>query len=134
MAGIKGKPVAVAATERRRLVVLGNVPADWSPLPGVPASRAECIDGPRPCRWIRCRLHLWRSDPWDQPGRRWPGGPRHGKVKAPTSATCALDVTDANPDGLSASEVGVILGVSPERVRQIEERAAAKMRAGGVER
>jgi hypothetical protein len=68
---------------------------------------------PTPCTNTRCRYSLARQD-------------------APDSHTgapgCALDVAKAAPEGLPLEEVGKLLGVTRERVRQIEERALEKMR------
>lgn len=90
--------------------------------PDAPKSRAECVDGPRPCRWTDCRQHLWALDGDDRPGRRHgPDDQRHGVVRRHSEQTCALDVADAYPDGASTEEVARVLGVTPERVRQIEE-------------
>jgi DNA-directed RNA polymerase sigma subunit (sigma70/sigma32) len=41
---------------------------------------------------------------------------------------CALDIAKSSPEGLPLEEVGKLLGVTRERVRQIEERALEKMR------
>jgi DNA-directed RNA polymerase specialized sigma24 family protein len=41
--------------------------------------------------------------------------------------SCALDVTRSNPDGLTFDQTARLLGVTRERVRQIEATALAKM-------
>jgi predicted transcriptional regulator len=38
-------------------------------------------------------------------------------------------MVDARPDGLDRQDVAELLGLTPERVRQIEERGALKLRA-----
>jgi len=86
-----------------------------------PKTRAECVDGPRPCPWIGCRYHLlfdWKyvaqqisilSDEevidllWEMP------------------ETCALDVV-VNRYRLTLQEIGNVMGICRERVRQLEER------------
>jgi hypothetical protein len=41
----------------------------FEPLPGLPAGgRAECRNGPRPCRYTSCSAHLWRIDAMDRGG------------------------------------------------------------------
>jgi hypothetical protein len=66
--------ISKRASKKRRLhlpVIQQQLIADrtFSPLPGVPASRDVCRNGPRPCRFIRCRFHLWRIDDSDRAGR-----------------------------------------------------------------
>ncbi len=95
--------------------------------PPLPANRGECVNGPRPCPSVHCRHHLGPDDE-----RR--GKPHEGR-SAPKrvlqrAETCALDIADRYPDGLSRDAVATLLGVDPERVRQIEERGTLKYRAG----
>jgi hypothetical protein len=75
-----------------------------------PATRAECFDIPRPCTRA-CRHRL------DARGE-----------------SCALDVADrvALGDEVTHAELADLLGVSRERVRQIEAEALAKLRTIGV--
>lgn len=86
-----------------RLPVLAEVPE--GPAPEV---RGDCLPGGinevRPCRWITCRYHLSHSE----------------------KASCALDVADEG--GLTLEEVGELMGVTRERIRQIEEIALRKVR------
>jgi hypothetical protein len=78
--------------------------------PPTPLQRGDCIDGPRPCPHLRCTMNL------GLPGVRlgW---------------SCALDVADAGETSLA--DVGELVGLTRERVRQIEAsraRAAAPAR------
>lgn len=59
--------------------------------------RADCEAGPRPCPWRTCRYHL--------------------AAEGATAETCALDV--AARGGLTLEEVGDLLHISDERIRQI---------------
>lgn len=86
-----------------------------------PRTRGECVDGPRPCPWVGCRHHLYLDvdektgairlhdpdvEPWDM------------------VMTCALDIADAvEGTGLSLHDTGTVLGLTRERIRQIEQRA-----------
>lgn len=71
---------------------------------------------PRPCPHTDCRFHLA-----EQAHRRGLPSPRQ-----PSGAeTCALDVADDGPHTLD--EIGEILGVTRERIRQIEAGALAKL-------
>lgn len=98
-------------------------------LPEVPVPpRSECVTGPRPCPHYRCRYHLWVVH--ERAGRR----DRRWRVPEPvvrqhSPETCALDVVDREPDGAGRVTVGRLLGLTKERVRQIEERALAKLQA-----
>lgn len=74
----------------------------------MPATRADCLAGgrnaQRPCPWLSCRHSLAA-----EPG--WRGG-----------SSCALDVVDANPGGVTLETVGDLLGLTRERIRQLEVR------------
>lgn len=75
-----------------------------APRRSLPLTRGECVDGPRPCPHTTCRQHLGR-----------------GK-----SESCALDVAERDhPPTLE--EVGDWLGLTRERVRQIEVAALDKV-------
>ncbi len=109
------------------------------PLVDAPPTRADCIDGPRPCQRVACRHHLLievelvtrdRSPAWLRGFRVHPaarGAATLEDALRALPATCALDVTRSNPDGLTLDETAGLLGVTRERVRQIEAVALAKM-------
>lgn len=96
------------------------------PLPVVqrPRTRGECVDGPRPCPWVGCRHHTYlevngygtitiregNREPWE--------------VDPATS--CSLDVADRGP--LTLEQIGEVLHVTRERVRQLEDSASASLR------
>lgn len=94
----------------------------------VPRKRADCERVPRPCPWITCRHHLERDDQklyGNNRGNCYPENMARRRL-AGVTATCALDVAEDGP--LDRNEVARILGVSSERVRQIEEEAIRKLR------
>lgn len=70
-----------------------------------PETRAQCIDGPRPCPWTDCRYHL---------------GPLHKRGKR-ARETCTLDV--AQRDGTTLDVIAGELNLTRERIRQIETKA-----------
>lgn len=83
----------------------------YLPVLPAPRTRGDCAPGGplalRPCPWSSCRYHL------------------------PRAAECALDVADEGPRTFAA--IGVVLGVSRGRVRQIVNRALRRL-AATVER
>ena len=90
-----------------------------------PPPREQCVGAARPCQWLNCRYHLWVNE--RRPGRRWEAREHLPGIERSTPETCALDVAEVASDGLSRGSVGKLLGISNERVRQIEESALAKL-------
>ncbi|PKN58374.1 MAG: DNA-binding protein [Deltaproteobacteria bacterium HGW-Deltaproteobacteria-14] len=92
-----------------------------------PKSRADCVDGIRPCPFVSCKYHLY-LDVKDET--------RSIKLNFPhlevweMEHTCALDV--AENGGLTLEEVGHILNLTRERVRQVEVAGVEKLKASGI--
>lgn len=88
-----------------------------------PHTRAECVDGPRPCPYVSCRHHLAIEAN--------PNGSitfNFRDVEPDEMAeTCSLDVADRGPASLD--EIAAALNLTREAVRLIEMRARAKARA-----
>jgi hypothetical protein len=88
-----------------------------------PRSRAECAGGPRPCMYISCKHHLYLDV-----------NPATGSIKLnfpdkeiwEMGETCALDVADRG--GITLEEVGAIMNLTRERIRQVETRGLQKLR------
>lgn len=88
-----------------------------------PRSRADCADGPRPCLFVSCKHHLYLDV-----------NPQTGSVKLnfpdkeiwELEETCALDVADRG--GITLEDVGVIMNLTRERIRQVESRGLYKLR------
>jgi len=91
-----------------------------------PRTRAECPpkqdDGTRPCPWVGCRHHL--AVDIDGRGRLKIYRPHIDPTDWPMP--CALDHADRG--GMTLEEIGELLGVSRERVRQIDEQARRAFR------
>src|SRR3954471_24775817 len=88
-----------------------------------PKLRADCAEGPRPCPYVSCKFNLYVDV-----------NPRTGSVKMnfpdkelwEIADTCALDVADRG--GITLEEVGAIMNLTRERVRQLETRGLPKLR------
>ena len=82
-----------------------------------PRHRGDCAGQERPCPWVSCRHHLALEI-----------NPQTGSIKLAfpdievweMAETCALDLADRG--GMTLEEVGAVLNVTRERVRQIEGR------------
>ncbi|MBN2194123.1 MAG: hypothetical protein JW751_15005 [Polyangiaceae bacterium] len=89
-----------------------------------PRTRAECTDGPRPCPYVSCKYHLYIDV-----------SPRTGAIKLnfpdlevwELTESCALDVADRG--GTTLEDVGAIMNLTRERIRQVEVKALAKLEA-----
>lgn len=88
-----------------------------------PKTRAECIDGPRPCPFVSCRHHLY-LEVAEKTGVIKLNFP--GLEVDELAESCALDVADYG--GATRDEIGAVLGVTKGRVMQIENRALAKVK------
>jgi hypothetical protein len=89
-----------------------------------PKTRADCINGARPCPWLGCRHHLWNDE--------------HDGVEARVMAlpvvgahSCTLDVVDEGLD-LTPTEIGRMIQRRPEEVSANLESALVKLRLAGV--
>lgn len=89
-----------------------------------PKTRAECGDGERPCPFVSCKHHLFLDV-----------SARTGAIKLnfpdlevwEMTETCALDVADRG--GTTLEEVGAIMNLTRERIRQVEVKGLAKLQA-----
>ena len=90
-----------------------------------PRTRADCVNGPRPCPWVGCRWHLYLEVK--------PNGSirflHPGRELEDLRDTCALDV--AGRGGVSLVEVGELLQCTRSRAQQMVERALERLRAKG---
>ncbi|HRI69850.1 MAG TPA: sigma factor-like helix-turn-helix DNA-binding protein [Polyangium sp.] len=89
-----------------------------------PKTRSQCIDGPRPCPYVSCKHHLFLDV-----------SAKTGAIKLnfpdldlwEMGESCALDVADRG--GTTLEDVGAIMNLTRERIRQVEVRALAKLEA-----
>lgn len=116
------------ARDLRRRRLLGTVDADEQALlteisGSRPKSRADCISSPRPCVFVSCKYNLYLDV-----------NPETGSIKLnfpdkeiwELEYTCALDV--AEKGGITLEEVGEIMNLTRERIRQVETRGLEKVR------
>ena len=92
-----------------------------------PLTRAECVDGARPCPYVSCKHHLFLDV-----------SPKTGAIKLnypdldvhELVDSCALDVADRG--GETLERVGELTNLTRERIRQVEVKALAKIEALGA--
>ncbi len=88
-----------------------------------PSTREDCRTAERPCPYISCKYHLY-LDVNSETGSI--------KINFPDldvwemSETCALDVADRG--GITLEEVGELLNLTRERIRQVEVLGLEKLR------
>ena len=90
-----------------------------------PRTRADCKDGIRPCPWVSCRHHLYLTVD-EQTGAITENFPNKEVWELENS--CALDIADAELDGMSLEDIGQTHDLTRERTRQIELTGLATMK------
>jgi hypothetical protein len=91
-----------------------------------PQSRGECANVGRPCPYVSCKYHLYIDV-----------ARRTGSIKVnfpdrevwELEHSCALDI--AEQGGITLEEVGEILNLTAERIRQVESRGLLKLKEVG---
>jgi hypothetical protein len=89
-----------------------------------PRTRNECAEGARPCPYVSCKHHLFLDV-----------SARTGAIKLnfpdlevwDMTESCALDIADRG--GTTLEDVGAIMNLTRERIRQVEVKALAKLQA-----
>ena len=87
-----------------------------------PKTRRECLNTQRPCLFVSCKHHLYLDV-----------NPETGSIKLnfpdkevwELRETCALDVAERG--GMTLEEVGEILNLTRERIRQVEAAGLQKL-------
>lgn len=88
-----------------------------------PETRDDCRLSERPCPFVSCKYHLYLDV-----------NPRTGSIKLnfpdlevwELPETCALDVAERG--GMTLEEVGELLNLTRERIRQVESKGIDKIR------
>ncbi|NJK89879.1 MAG: DNA-binding protein [Myxococcales bacterium] len=109
--------------ERRRMLAQGTLPeiVEYER----PLNRSQCRNSERPCLYVSCRYHLYLDV-----------NPTTGSIKInfpdkdiwDLEETCALDVAERG--GVTLEEVGDIMNLTRERIRQVEVAGLEKLRTG----
>lgn len=107
--------------ERRRMLSQGLIPdvLEYDR----PVHRVECRSAKRPCLYVSCRYHLYLDV-----------NPMTGSIKInfpdlevwQLTESCALDVAERG--GVTLEEVGAIMNLTRERIRQVEVSGLSKMK------
>ena len=93
-------------------------------------TRGDCAEMERPCPFVACKYHLYIDV-----------HPVRGSIKInfpdvevwEMTDTCALDIADRG--GITLEEVGQIMNLTRERVRQLETQGLAKLQeVAGIDR
>jgi len=120
---IRAKTISVKRMTKRELE-LGRMLFPETDDIERPRSRSECVEAPRPCPFVSCKHHLFLDV-----------SARTGAIKLnfpdlevwEMTETCALDVADRG--GTTLEEVGAIMNLTRERIRQVEVKGLAKLAA-----
>ncbi len=104
--------------ERRRMLAQGTLPEILEYER--PNHRSECRESKRPCLYVSCRYHLYLDV-----------NPVTGSIKINFPDKEVLDVAERG--GITLEEVGDIMNLTRERIRQVEVSGLDKLREGEVE-
>jgi len=119
---IRARTISVKRMTKRELEI-GRMLYPETDYPK-PQSRIDCADASRPCPYVSCKHHLYLDV-----------SSRTGAIKLnfpdldvwEMNETCALDVADRG--GTTLEDVGAIMNLTRERIRQVEVKALAKLEA-----
>jgi len=120
---IRAKTISVKRMTKRELELGRMLYPDVDEVER-PRARNECAEAMRPCPFVSCKHHLYLDV-----------SARTGAIKLnfpdlevwEMTETCALDVADRG--GTTLEEVGAIMNLTRERIRQVEVKGLAKLSA-----
>ncbi|WP_394848929.1 hypothetical protein LZC95_15935 [Pendulispora brunnea] len=120
---VRARTISVKRMTKRELEIGRLLYPETESVPH-PTTRAECASGMRPCPFVSCKHHLYLDV-----------SAKTGAIKLnfpdlevwDMTETCALDVADRG--GTTLEEVGAIMNLTRERIRQVEVKGLAKLEA-----
>jgi len=120
---VRARTISVKRMTKRELEIGRLLYPETEAVPH-PRTRAECASGMRPCPFVSCKHHLYLDV-----------SAKTGAIKLnfpdlevwDMTETCALDVSDRG--GTTLEEVGAIMNLTRERIRQVEVKGLAKLEA-----
>jgi hypothetical protein len=120
---IRARTISVKRMTKRELE-LGRLLYPETEEFAKPQTRLDCQGAARPCPFVSCQHHLYLDV-----------SARTGAIKLnfpdlevwEMTETCALDVADRG--GTTLEEVGAIMNLTRERIRQVEVKGLAKLAA-----
>ena len=120
---VRARTISVKRMTKRE-IELGRVLYPDVEGEGRPRVREACVGAERPCPFVSCKHHLFLDV-----------SSRTGAIKLnfpdlevwEMRETCALDVADRG--GTTLEEVGAIMNLTRERIRQVEVKGLAKLQA-----
>ena len=120
---IRAKTISVKRMTKRELELGRLLYPDVDDIER-PRTREQCSEAPRPCPFVSCQHHLYLDV-----------SARTGAIKLnfpdlevwDMTETCALDVADRG--GTTLEDVGAIMNLTRERIRQVEVKGLAKLAA-----
>lgn len=111
------RSVTISNKNSKREIRLLKATVCHEEITGRPRTRGDCIDVPRPCPFVGCEYNNYLDINGDN-GSLKINFPDKEPWEIEPRGSCALDVADEA--GCTLEEVGTILNVSRERIRQIE--------------
>ncbi len=96
----------------------------------MPRRRSDCLKRRKPCPWVRCKHHfMWLM--WDK--LRDKSDHEIADCITKMKSSCVLDMVDKYRE-MTLEQVGQVLNLTRERIRQIEEKAITRVRKPTKER
>lgn len=116
------RPAVIGVREDKHTRRLLSLVASDDPHPGGrPQTRAECVDGPRPCPYVSCRFNLYLDvEPNGVVRLNFPD-----LEAEEMKESCALDVADRG--ALSVDHIAPLMNITHTCVWQIEVRAVTRL-------
>jgi hypothetical protein len=93
-----------------------------------PRTREDCAGVLRPCPYVTCRHNLFVDGTEGKDGRSYLKKSCAEPDQMDPKSSCVLDVVEDNPDGMSQGDVARAMGLTQQRVDQLERSASEKLK------